>query len=211
MATSGGIWVAIRAHLHAVAIDGQRLARQGVDDHQRDQLFREVIGPVVVAAVGGDHRQAGGVVPGAHQMVAGGLAGRVGAIWLVAVRLSKGRVARPQTAIHLIGRNMQKAEGRLGFTWKAIPVAAHLFKQVEGADDVGLDEVARAVNGTIDVAFGGKVDDGTGLMLGQQAGQQGAVTNVAANLPLLAAHLAFRHTPIGTLVQPALPLLPASC
>jgi hypothetical protein len=106
---------------------------------------------------------------------------------------------------------MQKAEGRLGVTWKAIPVAAYRLKQMEGADDVGLDEVARAVNGAVDVAFSGEVDEGAGLVLCQQAGQQGAVTNVAANLPLLAAHLAFRRTPIGTLVQPALPLLPASC
>ena len=82
---------------------------------------------------------------------------------------------------------------------------------MEGADDVGLNEVARAVDGTINVAFGGEVDHGAWLVLCQQAGPQGAVTNVAANLPLLAAHLAFRRTPIGTLVQPALPLLPASC
>lgn len=64
------------AHLHAVAIHGQRLAGQGVDDHQRDELLGEVEGPVVVGAVGGDDRQAVGVVPGAHEVVARGLAGQ---------------------------------------------------------------------------------------------------------------------------------------
>ena len=72
------------AHLQAVAVDRQGLAGQRVDDDQRDQLFGEVVGAVVVGAIGGEHRQAVGVVPGAHQVVAGGLAGRVGAVGLVA-------------------------------------------------------------------------------------------------------------------------------
>ncbi len=53
-------------HLHAVAIHRQGLARQRVDDHQRNQLLGKMEGAVVVAAVGGEHRQAVGVVPGAH-------------------------------------------------------------------------------------------------------------------------------------------------
>src|SRR5690606_34225811 len=68
------------ADLHAVAIHRQGLAGQGVDDHQRDELFGEVVRAVVVRAVGGEHRQAVGVVVGTHQVVAGGLAGRIGAV-----------------------------------------------------------------------------------------------------------------------------------
>ena len=83
------------AHLHAVAVDRQRLAGEGVDDHQRDQLFGEVIGPVVVAAVGGEHRQAVGVVPGPHQVVARRLARRVGLLgacgWLSVKAGASGR------------------------------------------------------------------------------------------------------------------------
>ena len=78
--------------VHAVAIHRQGLARQRVDDHQRNQLLGKVVRPIVVGAVGGQHRQAVGVVPGAHQVVAGGLAGRIRAVGLVAVGLGKGRI-----------------------------------------------------------------------------------------------------------------------
>jgi hypothetical protein len=61
--------------LLTVAIDRQRLARQGVVDDQRDELFREVVRAVVVGAVGGQYRQAVGVVVGADEMVAGSFAG----------------------------------------------------------------------------------------------------------------------------------------
>ena len=57
------------ADLHTVAIHRQRFARQRIDDHQWDEFFRKMVGAVVVAAIGGQHRQAVGVVPGAHQMV----------------------------------------------------------------------------------------------------------------------------------------------
>jgi hypothetical protein len=38
---------------------------------------------------------------------------------------------------------------------------------MEGAIDIGLDEVLRAMNGTIDMGFGGKIDDGARLILPQ--------------------------------------------
>ena len=151
------------AHLHAVAIDWQRLAGQGIDDHQRDEFFREMVGAVVVAAVGGEHRQAVGVVVGAHQVVAGGLASAVGAVGLVGVLLGKGRCVRAEGTVDLVSGNMQEAEGDLFFWRQAVVVGTHRFEQVEGADDVGLDKVFRAVDGTVYMAFGGKVDDGARL------------------------------------------------
>ena len=103
-------------HLHAIAINGQGLTGQGVDNHQRDQLFWKVIWPVIVAAVGGDHRQTVGVVPGAHQVVAGRLAGRVRAVGLVTVVLGKCRITGSQAAIYLVRGNMQQAKGRFCVT-----------------------------------------------------------------------------------------------
>ena len=40
------------ADVVALAVDRQRLAGAGVEDHHRDQLFRELVGAVVVRAVG---------------------------------------------------------------------------------------------------------------------------------------------------------------
>ena len=106
-------WSARRASrgLHTVAVHRQAFARQGVDDHQRDEFFGKVHRAVVVAAVGGEHRQAVGVVPGAHQVVAGRLAGAVaGAVGLNPVVFGEGRGVRRQRAVNLVGGHVQKAE-----------------------------------------------------------------------------------------------------
>ena len=53
------------------------------------------------------------------------------------------------------------------------------LQKPEGAQHVGLDEVFGAVDGAVYVRFGRKVDHGARLVLGQQAGYQGGVANVA--------------------------------
>ena len=45
------------AHLHAVAINRQRLVFERIRDHQRDQLFRELIGTVIIRGAR-DHNRA---------------------------------------------------------------------------------------------------------------------------------------------------------
>jgi len=98
------------ADLPAVAVDRQGLARERMVDAQGDEFFGEVVGPVVVAAVGGEHGQTVGVVPGAHEVVAGGLARAVGAVGLVAVLLGeRGRVCG-ERAIDFVGAHVQEAE-----------------------------------------------------------------------------------------------------
>ena len=57
------------AHVLALAIDGQRLAMADVVDEQRNQLLRELIGAVVVRAVGNDDGHAVSVVIGTHEVV----------------------------------------------------------------------------------------------------------------------------------------------
>lgn len=52
------------------------------------------------------------------------------------------------------------------------------LQQVEGADDVGLDELAGAIDAAIDVAFGGQVHDGIGLVVGDGGVDRGSVGNV---------------------------------
>ncbi len=167
------------ADLHAVAIDGQGFAGQGVDDHERDELFREVVRPVVVAAVGGDHRQAVGVVPGAHQVVRRGFAGAVGTVGLVGVGFCKRWVVFGERAVDLVGADMQEAEGRLFGFRQAAPISAHGFEQPKGANDVGLDEVFGALDGAVHMAFGREVQHCAGPVLGQQGIDQGAVAQVA--------------------------------
>ena len=58
------------AYLQAVAVNGQGVAGQRVDDHKRDQLLGKMLRAIVVAAIGGEHWQAIGVVSGTNQVVA---------------------------------------------------------------------------------------------------------------------------------------------
>ncbi len=165
------------ADLAALAIDRQRLALQGVKYGQRDQLLGEVVGAVVVGAIGGNRRQAVGVMPGAHQVIGRGLAGGIGRVGLVASRLGE-QAGGVQAAIDLVGGDMVEAEAGLLPVAETIPVMARRLQQGVGADDVGLDELGRAVDGAVDVALGGQVHDAVRPVLGEQAADLGGVADV---------------------------------
>ena len=98
------------ADLLAVAVDGKRLALERVGDHERDELFGELEGAVVVGAVGDDGGQAVGVDPGADEMVAGGLGGGVGAVGREGRLLVEGRVVGGEGAVDLVGGDVEEAE-----------------------------------------------------------------------------------------------------
>ena len=48
---------------------------------------------------------------------------------------------------------------------KRSPILETRLEKMIGAHDIGLDEFARAVDGAVDVALGGEVHDGVGLIL----------------------------------------------
>ena len=60
-------------------------------------------------------------------------------------------------------------------------IAPCRFEKTEGADDVGEDEVLGGVDGAVDVAFCGKVEDGVGNVLLQSLAQQASVADVAVD------------------------------
>lgn len=193
------------ADLLPVTVDRQPFATQRVDDHQRDELFREVVRAVVVGAVGGENRKTIGVMVGAHQVIAGRLARRVRAVWLVLVRLGERRSVRRQGAIDFVGGNMQETERLLRIARQGFPVGAHRFEQAEGANDVGLDEVFRAMNRTIDMRLGGEIDHRTRLMLGQQLLDQRRVGDIAVDEQVLGVAIdgrqALQVARVGQLIQ----------
>ncbi|MOA17904.1 hypothetical protein D3C78_1381820 [compost metagenome] len=71
-----------------------------------------------------------------------------------------------------------EAEGVLKHGIEAQPVAACRFQQGVGADDIGLDEGCRAVDGAVDVGFGGQVHHGIRSMLAEHPFDFGAVADV---------------------------------
>ena len=57
------------AHVFAFAVDGQRFAVADVVDEKGNELLRELVGAVVVGAVGDQRGHAVGIVVGAHEVV----------------------------------------------------------------------------------------------------------------------------------------------
>lgn len=114
-------------------------------------------------------------------MVGRGLRRRIVAVRLEGIGFAENGIARRQGAIDLVGRDVQKAEGFALGCIEALPVIARACEQAEGADDVGRDEVIRAVDRPVDMGLGGKVDNCAGANACKQALYQFDVTDVAAD------------------------------
>ena len=167
------------------SVHWERLALQGVEDHQRDQLFREVARAVVVAAVGDQRGQAIGAAPGSHQVVGAGFTGAVGATWGVGglfgeqVRFRILRFAwMREVTVHFVCADVVKAEAGFLFAFLGLPVLTGSFQQRVGADDVGFDKLGRAVYGAVYMAFCCQVHDGVWLVLCQYAVNFSAIADV---------------------------------
>ena len=93
------------ADILAIAVDRQRLIVQHVRDHQRNQLFREMIRAVVVRAARDRHRHAERAVVRLHEQVSTCLARRVRAGGVNRCFLGEKQVGtvKRQVAVHLVG------------------------------------------------------------------------------------------------------------
>ena len=131
------------AHVAAVAVDRQRLALERVEDHQRDQLLGELVRAVVVRAVGDQRRQAVGLVsrraPGGRRPPSRPRRASSARTGVVSVK----RPVGAERAVDLVGGDVQEAEARRAPSAPSVAqVGAGGLEQLEGADDVGLDEGA---------------------------------------------------------------------
>ena len=146
------------AHMPAVAVDGDGPSLQRGQDGDRNQLLGQLEGTVVVGAVTHRDRQAVCPVPGPGEVVGGGLARRVGRIGPVGRRIAKDpRCCRASRRPRRCG-DVQQAEARLLPGRQSVPVLGRSLKQRHRPLDVGGDEIHRAVDGAIDVRFGGEMN-----------------------------------------------------
>ena len=76
---------------------------------------------------------------------------------------------------------MQKAERRAFGGRQFAQVRTRCLEQIESANDIGLDEIARAVDRAVDMAFGGEMHDGARLVLAQQRVNQWSVVDIAVH------------------------------
>ena len=168
------------AYVGAGAVDGQRPARDGVCNHQRNQLFRNLPRPIVVARACYQHRQAVSAMPGAHEMVGRGFAGRVGRIRGAWCGFAEGRVVGPEIAVDLVGRHVQDAERPSRLSFKLAPQGTGRFEDVRRAIDVGLDERRGFGDRAVHMGFRREVQDGIRTILREQSPKRVPVSNVDA-------------------------------
>ena len=83
-----------------------------------------------------------------------------------------------QVAIDFVGGDVVEAEGGFLRVVQAAPIGAGGFEQGEGADDIGVDKFACAVDAAVNMAFGGQVHHGAGLVFGEDALERGAVADI---------------------------------
>ena len=133
---------------------------------------------VVVGAVGYNGRQTVSTQPCTDEVVAGCFGGRVGAGRRVWRGFGKQIIRAVQIAIDFIGGNMVETESFAFFRRHPLPVGTCGFKQVECADDVGLDEFAGGIDRAVDMTFRRQMHDGIGPVLGKHAVKFGTIANV---------------------------------
>lgn len=165
------------ADVFAFAVNGNGLAAKAFEDDDWDQLFGELVGPVVVAAVGDHDGQAVGVLPGSGEVVGGRFAGGVGRVGIVGCGFGEEAFVA-EAAVDFVGGDVEEAEAIFGITFERSVVLEAGLQQVEGADDVGLDELARTVDAAIDVTLGSQVHNGIWLVVGDGLVDGGRVGDV---------------------------------
>ncbi len=128
------------ADLPSIAINGQRSTFKGVEDHQGNQLFGEVVWAIIVRAIRGDRRQPVGVVECPDSMITGRLGSGVGGIGFEATLLVPRGVIGPEGSVHLVGRHVEEPECAPPWFGKPRPVPLCAVQQAQGPNNVGLEK-----------------------------------------------------------------------
>ena len=165
------------AHIGALPVDRQSLARQSFQYHQRDQLFGEVVGAVIIGTIGHGDRQAIGMPPRLHQMVRSRFGGRIGRARIIGRCLGK-QALIAQCPEHFVGRDMMEAECVAPFARKPVPMVAGGLQQGVGAHKIGFDKGLRPVNRPVDMGFCGQMHHNIGVNSRKNTRHRFRVTNI---------------------------------
>lgn len=183
------------ADVLAVAVDRQLLVGQRVDDHQRDELLREVVRTVVVRAARDRRRDLVGAVVGHDEQVSTGLRSRIRARRLEVrlLREEQVRAVERQVAVDLVRRDLMVAVDA---------VLAAGVEQHARADDIRLQEDLWILDGAVDMRLRRKVDDDIRLLLLEDAVDRLAVCDVRADeLEVLLLHCRLERLEVARIRQ----------
>lgn len=183
------------ADVLAVTVDRQLLVGQRVDDHQRDELLREVVRAVVVRAARDRRRDLVGAMVSHDKQVRTGLRSRIRARRLEVrlLREEQVRAVERQVAVDLIRRDLMVAIDA---------ILAAGVEQDARADDVRLQEDLRILDGAVDMRLCREVDDDVRLLLLKDAVDRLAVRDVRADeLEVLLLHRRLERLKIARIRQ----------
>ena len=151
------------AHVQSPPVHRQRTVGEGAHDHERDELFRELIRPIVIRAARDRDRQTVGASVRAHEQVSRGLRAAVG------LGEQQLRPVERQIAVDLVGRDLMEAD---------VSVFAAGVHEHGRADDVRLQKQRRVGDRAIHMALGREVDDHVGALLGKEGVDRLTVADV---------------------------------
>src|SRR6266508_5442427 len=147
------------ADVEAITINGKLSCLQGVQNRQRNQLFRMLKRSVVIGAV-----RDNGIQPIRHpkrtdKVVRRGFAGSIRRARGVRSVFSK--TSRwPRASVHFVGRYVQKAKVGPCRPVEMPDISPSLFEKNNRSSYVRRDERQGGINGSIDMCFCGQVQYG---------------------------------------------------
>src|SRR5713101_436364 len=166
-------------HVLSVAIDGERLSLARIQNHQRDQLLRKLVRPIVVGAIRGEDRQLVSVIVRAYQVIGSRLGCGVRTVWRVGSYFTESWIAWAERSVYFVGGNVQEAESLTIALCQSRPVSSRFFQQTECPVDIGADEIVGTMDRAVYMTFGGEMDDGTGTLPLQQSAHEITIHDVA--------------------------------
>lgn len=140
------------AHVHPIAVNRNRLAGEDALNDHGNEFLRKLIGTEIVRTACNDGRETVGVVVTAHEHVARGFAGGIGRVRRTGSGLGESGIMGTEGAENFVGGDVKKSTGSIldASCWIE-PMGAAGFEEVEGAVDVGGDEVARTGDAAINM------------------------------------------------------------
>src|SRR6187455_2066314 len=85
---------------------------------------------------------------------------------------------------------MKKTEILPGFFVQCLPIRSNSFEQPEGADDIGVDKGFRTLNGSVNMAFRGKMYYRSWAVAPKQVAHEGRISDIPPheNVPLVSCN-----------------------
>jgi hypothetical protein len=138
--------------MHPIAINGQFLIFDGIRDHQRNQFFGKLVRPIIIGAPSDERRNSISTMISPDEHIGPRFTRGIRAIG------REGRFLREssglaQRAVDFVGGDMKETDRVFR---KDLP---DRFEKNEGPEDIGLHEGTGVFDGSVDMGFGGKIDN----------------------------------------------------